>query len=104
MGKRKYIPLTPAEVEAVLRALQFTFKVQVGSHAQFERPADQTRKRAIVTVDRAKRDFGDDLMASMIRQSGFSRDEFYGATRKTARKASVRFFSPETQAMESEGD
>lgn len=28
----------------------------------------------------------------MIRQSNYTREEFYGATKKTARKASVKFW------------
>ena len=57
--------------------LGFKFKRQDGSHAQYERPSDGTRKRCVVTVDMGKRNgFSLELMKSMIRQSGFSRDEF----------------------------
>jgi predicted RNA binding protein YcfA (HicA-like mRNA interferase family) len=69
--------LKPAEVCRNLQALGFKFKRQDGSHAQYERPADGTRKRCVVTVDMGKRNgFSLELMKSMIRQSGFSRDEF----------------------------
>jgi hypothetical protein len=46
------------------------------------------RKRAIVTVDVGKREFDDFLIKSMIRQSGFDRNEFYAA-RATAKKAGL---------------
>ena len=92
MGRRRFLPLTPAEVCAILTQLGFRFKIQEGSHAQWERPADGTRRRAVVTVDMKEKDFGSTLMQSMVRQSNFSHDEFYGGTKKTARKASVSHF------------
>lgn len=87
MGRRNYPPLTPAEVVAVLQALKFIFKRQVGSHAHYERlPDKENNQRRIVTVDMGVRDFSERLLKSMIRQSGFDRDRFYGATKSTARK------------------
>lgn len=86
MGKRKYPPLTPSEVVEIVKALSFTFKKQTGSHAHWERLADATKKRAVVTIDMAVSDFWEDIIKKMINQSGFSREEFYRATRKTAKK------------------
>ena len=100
MGQKKYPPLVPGEVKAILLRLGFTFKFQKGSHAQYERLADSTRKRSIVTVDVVVKEFGDDLMQSMIRQSNFSRDEFYAATKGTARKANMKFSIPKDLAVE----
>jgi predicted RNA binding protein YcfA (HicA-like mRNA interferase family) len=75
MGKR--LPkLKPREVKANLKALGFEWKRTDGSHETWERPAEGTRKRAVVTVDAAKPQFDDWLMKSMIRQSGFTREEF----------------------------
>ena len=92
MGRRRYPPLTPSEVRAVLRALGFVEKNQLGSHAHYERQADdQDSQRRVVTVDIAEREFDEFLIKSMISQSGRTREEFYGATKKTARKASVPF-------------
>jgi predicted RNA binding protein YcfA (HicA-like mRNA interferase family) len=80
MGK---LPLqTPKEIQANLKALGFIFKHQVGSHRQYERPADSTRPRAVVTVDVGKSQFSKNLMKSMIRQSLFSQDEFCTGTPK----------------------
>ena len=89
MGKRKYPPLTPSEVIAILSALGFFWKHQEGSHCAYERAACSKRKRAVVTVDTAKSEFDEFLLKSMIRQSQFERAEFYGATKSTARKAGV---------------
>lgn len=88
MGKRSYPPLTPAEVVAVLGTLKFAFKRQDGSHAHYERlPDENNNQRRIVTVDMSERDFGERLLKSMIRQSGFTKEQFYGATPRTAKKA-----------------
>jgi predicted RNA binding protein YcfA (HicA-like mRNA interferase family) len=75
MGKRLPL-LKPKEVEANLKGLGFTFKRQDGSHKQYERPADGWRTRSIVTVDVSKGQFGPELMKRMIRQSGFTPEEF----------------------------
>ncbi len=93
MGQRKYPPLTPSEVVAILVALGFRFDRKEGSHAQYERLADAKRQRSIVTVDMAEKDFADFLMKNMIASSGFTRDQFYGATKGSARKANVKQFT-----------
>ena len=85
MGRR-YPPLTPSEVVAIVEALGFTLKRQTGSHRHYERAADAQRPRSIVTVDMSVSDFWGELIKSMIRQSNFSREEFYGATAKTRKK------------------
>jgi predicted RNA binding protein YcfA (HicA-like mRNA interferase family) len=95
MGKRKYPPLTPSEVVAIVEALGFKLKNTTGDHRQYERSADRVRPRSIVTVDMGEKDFGEFHLPSMIRQSNFSRDEFYGATKRTARRAGVGIFHPQ---------
>jgi len=92
MGKKKYPPLSPAEIGEILTALGFTKKRTKGSHAHWERAADKVRPRSIVTVDEAIDQFNDFLVKSMISQSHFAREEFYGATKKSARKASVTLY------------
>jgi predicted RNA binding protein YcfA (HicA-like mRNA interferase family) len=91
MGQRRFPPLTPDEVQAILRARGFEKKRQDGSHAQWERLPDGRRTRSIVTVDVSRSEFCEDLMKSMIRQSNLTREEFYSATKRTARKANVGF-------------
>jgi predicted RNA binding protein YcfA (HicA-like mRNA interferase family) len=98
MGQRRYPPLTPSEVVAILKALGFSKKHQEGAHAQYECAKTSEHARSVVTVDIAYREFDDMLMQSMIRQSNRSREMFYGATKRTAKKASVPFLklSPST--------
>lgn len=92
MGRRKYLPLTLAEVREILVALQFSKKRKIGSHEQWERVARGGRARSVVTVDEGKSEFDDYLVKSMISQSNFSRDEFYGATKRTARRAGLALY------------
>jgi predicted RNA binding protein YcfA (HicA-like mRNA interferase family) len=94
MGKRAYPPLTPAEVIAILTALGFKKRGQTGSHAQYLRPGDAARKTALVSVDVHYKEFDAGLMHLMVQQSKFSRKEFYGATKYTARRACVPFLLP----------
>ena len=89
MGRRKYPPLKVSEAESILIALGFAEKHCVGSHSQWERPAQDDRERAIVTVDQSIDEFDERLIKSMIRQSRCSREEFYGATKRTAKKIGV---------------
>ena len=97
MGRRAYQPLTPSDVIDILLALGFTKRGQTGSHAQYVRMGDNRRNAALVSVDVHYKEFDDKLMHSMVRQSGFSRTEFYGATKHTARRASVPFLAPAQQ-------
>jgi predicted RNA binding protein YcfA (HicA-like mRNA interferase family) len=94
MGRRAYPPLTPDEVISILVALGFTKRGQTGSHAQYVRPADGKRKAALVSVDTHYKEFSDDLMHNIVRQSNFGRKEFYGATKHTAKRACVPFLLP----------
>lgn len=109
MGQKKYPPLGVHEVEAILGRRGFLFKRQTGDHAQFERgPIPSDPQRRVVTVDRGAGDFGDKLIKSMIAQSGMTREQFYGATKRTAQKAGVQAIKMITQELEAvpepEGD
>ena len=87
MGFRLYPSLTPSEVVSILLNLGFELKRQQGSHAHYERQPDETLgERKIVTVDMSHPEFTRRLLKSMIRQSGFDRKDFYGATKRTAKK------------------
>lgn len=55
-----------------------------GSHAQYEMGSHK------VTVDMAVKDFNTYLIKSMIAQSGLTREDFYGATKSTAKKIGKR--------------
>jgi predicted RNA binding protein YcfA (HicA-like mRNA interferase family) len=86
MGKRKYPPLSPSQVASILQALGFKLKRQHGSHQHYEGLAEDGKTRRIVTVDCSVDEFWEELMKSMIRQSGWERKKFYGATEGTAKK------------------
>lgn len=92
MGKRKYPPLTPSEVKAIIVALGFTWKRTHGSHSHYERAAMGKFPRSVVTVDDHYPECAENLIKNMIRQSNHSRDEFYGATKGTAQKCGVRMY------------
>jgi predicted RNA binding protein YcfA (HicA-like mRNA interferase family) len=94
MGQRKYPPLTHAEVIAILSNLGFTKAREEGSHAHFEALASGHYPRSLVTVDTGYREFDESRIKTMIRQSNRTRELFYGATKGTARKASVQFAKP----------
>src|SRR5688572_13032285 len=98
MGQKKYPPLTPNEVIEILGRLGFQKRGHEGSHAQYFKPADESRKASAVAVDTAYREFDDDLIKSMIRQSNHSREEFYGATKRSAKKAGLKLLSQEKPA------
>jgi predicted RNA binding protein YcfA (HicA-like mRNA interferase family) len=86
---KKYPTLKLSEVKSILESLRFTLKHKVGSHSQWEHEKDANHPRSVVTLDEAEREFDAYLIKSMIEQSNRSRDEFYGATKKTAKRASV---------------
>ncbi len=87
MGIRRYPPLTPSDVRAILLKLGFKMKRQEGSHSHYERlPDEVVNQRRIVTVDTAHPQFNRRLKKSMIEQSGFTRREFYSSTKRTAKK------------------
>lgn len=94
MGRRKYPPLTPSEVKEILLALGFKWKRTEGSHSHYERAADHILTRKIATVDNGYPQFDESLLKRIIENSGFSRDQFYGASKKTAKKANVKLYVP----------
>ena len=74
----KYPPLTPAQVEDILKRAGFTLKRTSSSHNQWE--GNVKGKRRLVTVDQLSRrseTFGKKLLGEMIWQSGMTKDKFY---------------------------
>jgi predicted RNA binding protein YcfA (HicA-like mRNA interferase family) len=92
MGNRKYPPLKHSEMIAILVGLGFE-KDRHGDHDCYERDPDAVRGRAVVPVDDYD-EFDETLIKRMIPQTGFNRDQFYGASKVTARKAGVKPFKP----------
>lgn len=72
-------PLTYADVVKILKALGFSKRDHKGtSHEQWVNQ-DPFRK---VTVDKPKAPFSQTLIASMARQAGVTKSQFYGALKK----------------------
>jgi|SRR3954464_10943293 predicted RNA binding protein YcfA (HicA-like mRNA interferase family) len=86
---KKWPPLNVGEVIAILKALGFTYKTTIGGHHQYE--GVSRGKRCKVTVSAHEAEFDNYLLPSMCGQANVSRDEFYGATKATARKAQVKW-------------
>jgi predicted RNA binding protein YcfA (HicA-like mRNA interferase family) len=85
---KRYPPLTPREVVAILRAREFEHVRTRGSHEYYG--GSVRGQRRMVTVDTHYREFSPQLITSMILQSGLTRAEFYGSTESTARKINLR--------------
>ena len=81
---RKHPPLKLAEVREIMKFHQFDLDNTVGSHAQYVAVIGGEKRR--VTVDTGKDEFDDFLIKSMIRQSGLSREVFYGGSKSAAKK------------------
>lgn len=86
---KKYPPLTPTDVRNILKAAGFQLLRTTASHEQWTHPSLRGKGRH-VTVDAHLAEFGKDLLASMIEQSGLTRDEFYCQTQATAKKINRR--------------
>jgi predicted RNA binding protein YcfA (HicA-like mRNA interferase family) len=84
---RKYPPLTPKEVIAILRARGFVYDHSRGSHEYYS--GILKGKRRFVTVDVSYREFSIQRIKDMIDQSGLTREEFYGSTKGTAKKINL---------------
>lgn len=96
---KKYPPLTDREVIHILMALGFVYSHSEGGHDFYK--ANHSGQNWKVTVDPKQSPFNDFLLKSMIRQAGFPRRAFYGATKKTAKKIGIRFQQP-SQPQEEE--
>lgn len=85
---RRYPPLTPDEVIAILVARDFDLDRTAGSHTQYGGLIRGLFRR--VTVDLHFHDFDDRAIKRLIAQSGLTREEFYGSTKETAKKINLR--------------
>ena len=96
---KKFPSLTYQEVITILKVRGFEFKDQQGSHEQYE--AIIKNKKRKVTVDKNDSPYDDFILRSMVEQSGLSREEFYTATKSTAKKINLRkiaILQPQTEA------
>lgn len=84
MSGRRYPPLTPDEVRDILRAKGFSLDRTRGAHEQWRTIINNQPR--VVTVDSHYKTFDQSLIKRMISQSGLAREEFYSATKRTAKK------------------
>jgi predicted RNA binding protein YcfA (HicA-like mRNA interferase family) len=84
MSFKKYPILKYREIRDILEARGFTLDRTEGSHEQWIHSNIHDAKR-VVTLDNHG-EFYTELMKSMIRQSGLTREEFYCSTKSTAKK------------------
>lgn len=92
MGTRTYPPLDQSEMQAILKVLGFA-EDRSNRHPVWVRPADLRRSRKVVPLDDYPQ-FEQKLIKRMIPQTGFTREQFYGATKGTAKKINVKVFTP----------
>lgn len=86
---RKYPPLKPREIEEILIKRGFVFSHWRGSHKYFA--GEWAGSKRLVTVDFHYEVTNDPrLIKSIIRQSGMTREEFYGSIDSTAKKIGLR--------------
>jgi predicted RNA binding protein YcfA (HicA-like mRNA interferase family) len=79
----KYPPLTYSDTVAILKALGFSYKNQEGSHEHWIR---QTPGRKFKVTLQKNQTYGARDIRSHISQSGVTREEYYGACDRTAKK------------------
>lgn len=78
---KKYPTLKPKEVIQCLQALGFVYTKSQGDHNYYE------KGNRIVQVDMGEKEgFATPGMQIIINNSGYTREVFYGATKKTAKK------------------
>ncbi|HID87585.1 MAG TPA: addiction module toxin, HicA family [Anaerolineae bacterium] len=88
---KKYPPLTPDEVVAILLARGFVLHRTRGSHAHYRGIIKGVK--CLVTVDMHYKEFDVGRIKDMMQQANLSREEFYGSTKKTAKK--INLIAPE---------
>jgi predicted RNA binding protein YcfA (HicA-like mRNA interferase family) len=81
---KRWPPLDEREVVNILKALGITYSHSEGGHDFYKGSYKGQARR--VTVDPKNAPFSDDLLKWMSGQAGCTREEFYSATPKTAKK------------------
>lgn len=84
---RKYPPLTPDDVIDILKARGFVLDRTRGGHDYYL--GSIRGQRRLVTVSVHYREFSTQRIQDMIDQSGLTREEFYGSTKRTAKKINL---------------
>ena len=88
MGQRKYPPLTPREIESILKARGFEYERSHGDHNYYVR--DVKGSKRLTQVDTGVEVYGSKLIKMVVEQSGMTREQFYASTKSTAKKIGVK--------------
>ena len=80
---RAWPPLKRREVRAILKECGFVVVDSKGSHEKW-RTTIKGQERNVIVDDYDE--FDGDVLRSIVNQSGLTREEFYGATKKTSKK------------------
>jgi len=84
MTARKYLPLSPLEVERILKDLGFERKRTRGDHSQWEGMTHG--KRRVCTVQLIHGTFSVGRMKTMIENLGLTPDKFYQVNPKISKR------------------
>jgi predicted RNA binding protein YcfA (HicA-like mRNA interferase family) len=84
MGQRRFPPLTPGEVIAILLARGYSLRNTKGDHRYYI--FEKNGYKFIVQVDMGCSSYGDVLIPAVLKESHLTRDQFYCSTKSTARK------------------
>jgi predicted RNA binding protein YcfA (HicA-like mRNA interferase family) len=93
MGQRKYPPLTPAEIIAIVIARGFILHHTKGDHKYYVHTVKGEKR--IMQVDTGNPLYTDHWLKLVITQSGMSREDFYCSTTSTAKKINMKCVSEE---------
>ncbi|MCY3729170.1 MAG: type II toxin-antitoxin system HicA family toxin [Nitrospira sp.] len=84
MGSKKYLLLTPDELQRVLKAFGFVRKRTRGDHEQWEGMTNE--KRRVITVQLISGEYSIDRMKTIIQNMDITADEFYGQDESIAKR------------------
>ena len=88
MGNRKYPPLTPKEIEAILIARGFNLHHKNGDHKYYTRIVKG--KKRVAQIDMGNSIYTDQFIKLILRQCGMTREEFYCSIKSTSRKIGMQ--------------
>jgi len=87
MGQRKYPPLTPDEIVAILLARGFIFHKSKGDHRFYIHTV--RANKAIAQIDMGNPLYSEKWLKLLIHETGMTREQFYCSTKSAAKKLNL---------------
>jgi predicted RNA binding protein YcfA (HicA-like mRNA interferase family) len=84
MGQRKYPPLEPGEIIAILAARGYRLDRTRGDHRYYTRYVNGRER--VVNIDMGNPMYSKNWLQLVIEESGLDRDDFYCSTKSSAAK------------------